>query len=68
MAGMSLPVTLQVGETVCEFGTIELPFTTMVVAPRSIAVRLDDTELRRRLAAMLREAADTLEEGPADGS
>lgn len=67
MAAMPLPVTLKVGETICDVGSVNVPFTMQAVDRRSVSVRIDQPELRRRLAAMLREAADTLEEGAADG-
>lgn len=59
----TLPVTLTVGDTQCEVGTVNLPLVAETTSPRDLAVRVDVPELRRRIADLLREAAQAIEDG-----
>lgn len=72
---MTLPVVLRVGNTEGAIGHIEVPLA-IATTPTSrqpdgalnlpVTVDLDAPELRRRIAAFLREAADAFEEVPVD--
>ncbi|WP_436759336.1 hypothetical protein [Streptosporangium sp. V21-05] len=74
---ITLPVVLRIGESEAEIGRIEVPLTVkMTSATRApdgsvslpVTAETDGPELRRRVAAFLREAAAAFEEeGPADG-
>lgn len=56
---MVLPVTLGIGDSVCELGTMELP----VDSAEPGRLTLDTSECRLRLARFLRAVVDTLDEG-----
>lgn len=72
MALAALPVSLQIGGTTAEVGTVELP---LISAPAGrdaaglwqVNLSVDHVELRRRIADLLRSAADEFEKGPTDG-
>ncbi|MFI6793669.1 hypothetical protein ACIBG4_40695 [Nonomuraea sp. NPDC050383] len=73
MASPTLPVVLQVGTTpAAQIGTVEIPIVT---GPASkdpsghwqVEVQVDQDELWRRIASLLRDAADLIEKGATDG-
>ncbi len=59
----SLPVTLAIGVTSCEVGTVDLPLVAESTAPEGATARVDMPELRRRIADLLREVAKVIEDG-----
>lgn len=72
MAKPTLPVVLQVGNTSGEIGSVELPFISEPAGKDAaglwtVTLRVDHPEFRRRLAALLRDAAAHFEEVPVDG-
>jgi hypothetical protein len=74
---ITLPVVLRIGESEAEIGHIEVPLSMRMAAATRlsdgslslpIGVEADGSELRRRVADFLREAAAAFqEEVPADG-
>jgi len=67
MARPTLPVTLHVGGTTAEVGTVEVPFTPRPIDRWNITLEVDHAEFRRRLADLLRGVADEFEKGAPDG-
>lgn len=73
MAKPVLPVTLQIGTTpAAQIGTVELPLKTGCASKAagllSVEVHVDQDELWKRIAVVLRDAAALFEKGPgADG-
>ncbi len=59
----TLPITLAVGDTQCEVGTVNLPLVAETTNPRDLTIRVDMPELRRRIADLLRETAQAIEDG-----
>ncbi|GAA3172547.1 hypothetical protein [Nonomuraea roseoviolacea] len=72
MVRPALPVVLQIGGTTAEVGSVDLPLVEGPAVRNAggtweIEVRVDHSELRRRIADVLRLVADEFERGPADG-
>jgi hypothetical protein len=72
IAGLPLPVTLQVREATYGIGTVQIPFTHQEITRASdgrlsVAISIDQPELRRRIADLLKVTAMHFEEDPTDG-
>lgn len=71
IAEYPFPVTLQTPETSHEIGVIQVPITYRDVSRDaghpSVELSIDQLELRRRIADLLKVTAMHFEEGPTDG-
>lgn len=73
IAGLPLPITLQVHEATYEIGTVQIPFTHQEISRAAdgrltVEISIDRPELRRRIADLLKVTAMHFEEeGPVDG-
>lgn len=70
--GMTMPVTLICGQITAGLGEVTLPVQVTSAASDGVvlpvAIEADMPAFRTNLAALLREAADTIERGDFDGS
>lgn len=67
----AVPVTLQIGNTTADIGTVELPIVSTPAGRDAaglwhIDFRVDHAAFRRGLADLLRQAADEFEKGVSD--
>ncbi|MGP3914313.1 hypothetical protein [Nonomuraea sp. 10N515B] len=72
MVKPSVSVTLQIGSTTAEIGTVDLPIVSTPAGRDAVGLwqvefHVDHAAFRRRIADLLRSAADEFEKGPADG-
>jgi hypothetical protein len=68
---ITIPVMLGVSESNAEIGRVDVPFSKRQIVRDDdgslhLELTVDHGELRRRLAGLLREAADQFERGPLD--
>jgi hypothetical protein len=61
-----LAVTLYIGGTRCDLGSVEIPIGAETTTPANLTVRVVMPELRRRIADLLREAAQAIEDGSSE--